>query len=394
MKLAFALYKYFPFGGLQRDFLRIAAACHEKNCKIRVYTFDWKGVLPPWIELCLVPKKGLTSQSGNKRFTDWMMQHRRRHPVDALIGFNKMPGLDIYYAADGCYLSRSYDLHGRLYRLSGRHKHFAHYEQAVFGIDSKTEILMISEQQKPVFESYYRTQCHRFHMLPPGIARERIMPGNSEQVRREFRNEFGISGEDRLLLMVGSGFKTKGVDRTIMALSSLPREFYERTRLFVVGQDNSAGILKQARKLRVHDRFHVFPGRDDVSRFMQGADIFIHPARHENTGTVLLEAIVAGLPVLTTAVCGYARYVIDARMGIVLAEPFRQERLNRALLEMMSADDEQKVRWRENGKKFSQAADIYSMPEVAARMIVSIVGRLHAQTIPVLPTSMPVLSEL
>ncbi|WP_288478958.1 hypothetical protein, partial [uncultured Pseudomonas sp.] len=27
MTLAFVLYKYFPFGGLQRDFLRIAQEC-------------------------------------------------------------------------------------------------------------------------------------------------------------------------------------------------------------------------------------------------------------------------------------------------------------------------------------------------------------------------------
>jgi hypothetical protein len=24
-------------------------------------------------------------------------------PVDRVVGFNKMPGLDVYYAADGCY---------------------------------------------------------------------------------------------------------------------------------------------------------------------------------------------------------------------------------------------------------------------------------------------------
>ena len=38
MQLAFCLYKFFPFGGLQRDFLRIALACQARGHAIRVYT--------------------------------------------------------------------------------------------------------------------------------------------------------------------------------------------------------------------------------------------------------------------------------------------------------------------------------------------------------------------
>ena len=38
MQLAFVLYKYFPFGGLQRDFMRIALECQKRGHQIRVYT--------------------------------------------------------------------------------------------------------------------------------------------------------------------------------------------------------------------------------------------------------------------------------------------------------------------------------------------------------------------
>ena len=31
MQLAFVLYKYFPFGGLQRDFMRIAKVCQARE---------------------------------------------------------------------------------------------------------------------------------------------------------------------------------------------------------------------------------------------------------------------------------------------------------------------------------------------------------------------------
>ena len=59
-------------------------------------------------------------------------------------------------------------------------------------------------------------------------------------------------------------------------------------------------------------------GRSDVPRFLLGADLLIHPAYHENTGTALLEALVAGLPVLVTDVCGYAHYIAEADAGRVL----------------------------------------------------------------------------
>ena len=58
--------------------------------------------------------------------------------------------------------------------------------------------------------------------------------------------------------------------------------------------------------------------------FLLAADLLLHPAYHENTGTILLEALVSGLPILTTDVCGYAHYVQEAKAGCVLTSPFQQ----------------------------------------------------------------------
>ncbi len=368
-RIAFCLYKYFPYGGLQRDFLRIAKLCHESGAVIRVYAYAWQGDLPEWVELCLVPKKGWTSQTRNRQFTQWVMQHRQHKPVDLLVGFNKMPGLDVYYAADGCYESRVTELYGSLYRLGGRYKHFSEYERAVFGETSITQVLMISKLQIPIFQKFYGTQSERLHLLPPGISKDRIAPVNASEVRAEFRKAFGIADDEKLVLMVGSGFKTKGVDRAVSALAALPAKTRDKTHLFVIGQDNPRSLLKQAQKLGVEKQFQIFDGRDDIPRFMQGADLLIHPARHENTGTVLVEALVAGLPVLVTDVCGYAHYVTDADMGRVLSSPFDLGALTDALSSMLSEVDSMADQWRQRGKAFSTKADVYSMPRVAAKKI-------------------------
>lgn len=369
MQIGFCLYKYFPFGGLQRDLLRIAEACHQRGAKIRVYTFDWQGSCPDWIELCLVPKQGWSSQAKNRHFTQWVQDHRQAYPLDLLVGFNKMPGLDVYYAADGCYEARVSELYGKLYRLGGRYRHFSAYEGAVFGIASSTQVLMISQLQMPIFQRFYQTPDVRMHLLPPGIARDRIAPDNAEHLRTEFRQEFGIADDENLLLMVGSGFKTKGVDRAIEAMADLPDAQRSKTRLFVIGQDNPRGILKRAKQLGIESRFRVFAGRDDIPRFMQGADLLIHPARHENTGTVLVEAIVAGLPVLVSDVCGYAHYVDDANMGRVMPSPFDASAWSNSLSEMLQAHHSQRLERLERGKRFAETADVFSMPEVAADKI-------------------------
>ncbi|NIB42851.1 glycosyltransferase family 4 protein [Pseudomaricurvus alkylphenolicus] len=372
--LGFCLYKYFPFGGLQRDLLRIAQACHKRGARIRVYCFSWQGDCPDWIERVTVPRKGWSSQSKNRHFYDWVQQHRRNNPVDCLVGFNKMPGLDVYYAADGCYEARVTELYGRIYRLGGRYRHFSEYEAAVFGRGEPTEVLMISRLQVPIFQRFYQTEDKRLHLLPPGIARDRIASDDSEHIRRQFRREFGIADDECLLLMVGSGFKTKGVDRSVRALASLPAEQRQKTRLFVVGQDRPAAIQRLARKLGVAERFQIFSGRDDIPRFMQGADLLVHPARHENTGTVLVEAVVAGLPVMVTDVCGYAHYISDADMGEVLASPYEQSAFDHSLARILPELITGRTQWRQRGRQFAAEQDVFSMPEVAAEHILRFAG--------------------
>jgi UDP-glucose:(heptosyl)LPS alpha-1,3-glucosyltransferase len=169
-------------------------------------------------------------------------------------------------------------------------------------------------------------------------------------------------------VQIGSGFKTKGVDRSLKALAALPSALRQRTRLFVIGQDDPKVFQLQSTALGLNDQVRFMKGRSDIPRFLLGADALIHPAYNENTGTVLLEAVVAGLPVLVTAVCGYAHYIDEAQAGVVVPEPFEQGELNRQLQRLLE-DDGARAQWSRNGLAFADAADLYSMPEHAADVI-------------------------
>lgn len=370
MQLAFCLYKYFPFGGLQRDFLRIALTCQARGHAIRVYTLSWQGDIPPGFEIVQVPVQALTNPRRYAKFTAWMQDDIARRPVERVIGFNKMPGLDVYFAADPCFEDKARTLRNPFYRLSGRYRHFAAYERAVFEPAATTEILLISKAQQPVLSRYYATPPRRFHLLPPGIDRDRRAPPDAAVIRAAFRAEHGLNDDALLLLQIGSGFKTKGLDRSLKALAALPPPLRARTRLIAIGQDDPAPFQRQARALGLANQVSILKGRDDIPRFLLGADLLIHPAYHEAGGIVLLEAAVAGLPVLVTDVCGFAHYITEAEAGRVVATPFEQSDFNRQLAKILT-DDALRARWHEHGLAFAEQADIYSLAERAADVILA-----------------------
>lgn len=371
MKLAFCLFKYFPFGGLQRDFLRIAHECIQRGHTVDVYTMKWEGPLDPKFSVTLIDATGWQNHTKSESFVKKLQPYLAEQQYDRIIGFNKMPGLHVYYAADTCFQAKARLQHGMWYRFLPRYRHLVAYEKAVFAPENKTHILLLAKTVQADFMQYYGTQSKQFHLLPPGIAKDRVPPTHADDIRARLRQEFNIQENEFLLLLVGSGFKTKGLDRILYGMAALPDDLKKRTRLFIIGQDNPTQFQQQAKQLDILKQIIFLGGRNDVPRFLLAADLLLHPAYNENTGTVLLEAIVSGLPVLTTDVCGYADYIKKADAGRVLLSPFQQVEFNQALQTMLLSPARQ--RWRQNGLDFSKTADIYSLPERAVDVIESLI---------------------
>ena len=367
--IAFCLFKYFPYGGLQRDFLRIALETQTRGFNIKIYTLEWEGDIPAGFEVIVVPVSAVTNHSRYRKYHAWVCSDLEKCAVERLVGFNKMPGLDVYYAADSCYEDKAQHQRSWAYRRTPRYELFSEFEESVFSRDSKTEVLMISSVQVPLFQRYYGTRTERIHLLSPGIARDRIAPANRVDIREDFRREMDLDDDEILLLMIGSGFITKGLDRILIAMSALPQAILDRTRLIAIGQDNPGAFSRMALKLGLAGQVTILKGRDDVPRFLMGADLLVHPAYVENTGTVLLEAIVAGLPVIATDICGYAPYIEQADAGRLIPSPFQQETFNAMLESMMTKLGYSD--WSANGIAFAAVADIYDMPKLAADYICS-----------------------
>lgn len=375
MLVAFCLFKYFPYGGLQRDFMRIAQEVENRGHQVRIYVADWQGEKPDTFDIVHVPISAPTNHGRGLQYTTWVLNHLKQKPCDIVVGFNRMPGLDVYYGADVCYEQKvsqeKTGLYGFFYRLMSRYKHFANYERAVFSRGQKTKLLMISEKEIQNYKKHYDTEPERFVLLPPGISKDRMRGDITEAKVRELRSQLGVSEEQIVLLQVGSNYKLKGVDRSLKAIASLPEALKDKVLLLVVGQDKADIVHSEAASLNLSDKVRVLGARDDVSNIMVASDIFLHPAYRENTGTVILEAIIAGLPAIVSGTCGYAHYVKEANCGEVVEEPFSQEVFNRALLHFVQ-DRELRLRCCENGIKFSKEANIYSMITQAVDAILSV----------------------
>jgi UDP-glucose:(heptosyl)LPS alpha-1,3-glucosyltransferase len=366
MKVALILYKYFPYGGLQRDLLKIASECLERGHSVSIYTMAWEGHIPEGLKVVLIPRRGLANHRRCLNFSNQLRALDLPSRFDLVVGFNKVSCLDVYFAADPCYAAKALLQRSSLYRLSTRCRIYAGLEREVFKVGGKTQVLFLNPAEQENFVEQYKTEEARFHLLPPGVARRKPDAVADGVIRRETRNRLGLHEGDKFLLMVGSGFRTKGVDRSIRALADLPAEVAAISRLIILGQGKGEPLLRLAKRLGVAERVLFLGVKDDVTPYYLAADILLHPSRTEAAGMVLVEALTYGLPVLVTDVCGYAFHVEDAGAGEVVSSPFAQLHFSAILKQMLVAGDFQS--WSNNGLTYAERTDLYSLPQKAVNL--------------------------
>ena len=374
MKIAFCLFKYSPYSGLSLDFLRILEECQKRGHDPYVFVSEWRGERPEGVQfMVLKPSKfslKFSNHAQNEQFHNKLQAELKKQAFDVVVGFNKMPGLDLYYGADSCYVGDKVPQYPAIYKLTRRYKGRYSFEQAVFGVKSQTLILSLSEQQKSEYQEHYFTPNKRFHLLPPTLDASFSPITDRVTQKEKLRAELGLPINNLLLMFIGSGFRTKGLARAITALAGLPIDLQQRSSLIVVGHDDDEKqYRKQADRASVSQQVLFLGGRSrqEIPKLLAAGDLMVHPAHNENTGTVLLEAIAAGLPVLATDVCGYAHHIKAAEAGIVLDSPFDQEALNTRLASMITSP--YLDRWSANGQRYGTNPALYKMPASAVDAI-------------------------
>lgn len=367
MHLAFALFRYFPFGGMQRDMLALARLAARRGHRATIFCHTWQGEQPSDVEVQVIPVTGTTNHGRARNFDCALQEQLQRTRPDIVIGGDKLSSLDFYFAADPCFVTRTAD-RSFLYRLTPRYRAFRELEGKVFAADNKTRILMLDPREQANYEQTWQTPPTRFTQLPPGIARDRQKGADATQLRTELRNERNIADDAALLLLLAANFELKGLDRAMRALAALPPEVRATTRLLAVGAPASPKMRQLAQQLNIADNVTMLDGRTDVPRLLQAADVLVHPARRDTTGTVLLEAVAAELPVLCTAACGYANHITDACCGRVVPEPFSQATLNEHLQAMLATD---RTAMQDGARAYCKRHDLHGMHDYVLDLVES-----------------------
>ena len=117
-----------------------------------------------------------------------------------------------------------------------------------------------------------------------------------------------------VLLAIGRLVPQKGIDVALRALPDVPGAW-----LVVLGEGPERARLEAlAAELGVADRVWL-PGRvPDVAAWLRRASLLVHPARWEGFGLALLEAMLAGLPVVAARISSVPEVVVDGETGLLV----------------------------------------------------------------------------
>lgn len=363
--LAFALLDYFPYGGQQRDFLKIAQAALDHGHRVRALVHTWEGEIPAGIQVVRLDVPARSNHRKLQQFAAAVQRYRTSQPIDVLIGFVKLPGLDLYFAADPCYLSRALAKRGPWVRLLPRFRVLSALERSVFAQTSRTRLLVLTEEIQREYQLVYGTPSERFIRLPAGVE-DGFHPATEAQ-RAAIRTRFGLERHHLLYLMVGSHFRTKGVDRSLQALAALPIAARSGCRLWIAGAGRQEEMESVVATLGLASQVRFLGGRADVAELMQAADVLLQPSRTELAGMTIVEALSCALPVIVSGECGYALHVHRSGGGIALEAPFRQTDFEAALLTSLEAG--QRLEWRRGAADYAATTDLRGLASIALRAI-------------------------
>jgi UDP-glucose:(heptosyl)LPS alpha-1,3-glucosyltransferase len=329
-KFVLIIFKYFPYGGAQRDLLQLAKKLCKKNF-VQIVCMDWDGTQPKEnnISVKIIESNCFFNYKRYSEFKNKVLQYIENQTNVISISFSKISGFDFYYAADSCFAYKNKNF---LKNLWPRYKFYNKEEYQIFNPKSKTKILSISKKENKIYKSIYKTPDNKFIFIPPYIDKKFFIDSKNKpsSTSRYFKKN------KKLLIFIGSGFKTKGLDRAIIAFSSLSVTIRNNFNFAIFGKDKEKKYRKIIARYGLEDSIKIFRGHDDIPQLMREAAVLIHPARYENTGLILIEALSQNLPIITTDNCGYSSYVKDDKKSIVLNSPFSQQDLNLALEKILS----------------------------------------------------------
>jgi glycosyltransferase involved in cell wall biosynthesis len=186
-----------------------------------------------------------------------------------------------------------------------------------------THILALSEESRKFIlekeEADPKKMCVIHHGIPPESAAQ------SEEAKHRLRKRFGVSTDHVVIGTVARLIEWKGYRHIIDAAALLVKDFPQLRFLFTGQGAQQEELLRMVKenKLEEHVQFTGWIDRADVPSLYGIMDIYLHAATMEPFGFVIAEAMMNGVPVVSTPTGAAGDAIRDGENGYLVsaAEP-------------------------------------------------------------------------
>jgi glycosyltransferase involved in cell wall biosynthesis len=141
------------------------------------------------------------------------------------------------------------------------------------------------------------------------------------------REELKISPDTTISVTVGNLLKEKGYDDLLEA-AAMVKKSKQDIAFLIVGAGTPVEVERLKRRiseLSLESLVYYLGFRDDVPNIIQCSDLFVLPSLTESFSLVVLEALYAGRPVITTNCGGPTELVKDGESGFIVPVSNAQE---------------------------------------------------------------------
>lgn len=196
-------------------------------------------------------------------------------------------------------------------------------------------VIAVSEydtENAPVLFSRNKIRC-----VYNGIDEGRLE--SQEEARARLKSFFPRAQENEVPLLVTIGELTKNKSQKTL-LAALARIHAPYQAILIGEGEEREKLVRLSRELGIEEKV-AFPGFiPDAMKILPGADIFILPSLKEGFPFVLLEAGLAGIPVIATAVGGVPELIRDGETGLLVPRE-DSEAMARTLTMLLENKDKQ-----------------------------------------------------
>ncbi|MFZ5449072.1 MAG: glycosyltransferase [Thermodesulfobacteriota bacterium] len=210
--------------------------------------------------------------------------------------------------------------------------------------------LAVSQGVKDYLVKEIGLKPDKIRVVPNGVDMARI---DAARPGAKVSQELGLAEGVPVIGLVGRlDHWGKGHKELITALAQI-KERYPCHALIVGGGRREAEIKQLAESLGLAGEVHFLGQRQDVPDLLHAMDIFVLPSYSEGVSLALLEAMAAGLPVITTAVGGNPEIVAHGVTGLLI--PPRDAGALAQALERLLADPAGAAQMGRNARRFVAA---------------------------------------